>query len=728
MTQVNALPLDVETVLERLTEATESKVGQTYFEAIVNSLAYSLGIDYAVIGELDRENASINTIALHSKGEIIENITYDLLHAPCAEVIEQKTCFYHQGVQALYPKDIMLQDMDVESYLAAPLLSISGEAMGLLALMSCKPMSTADSVHHYCSVISHRITAELERRNALKLLQAEEKRFRDLANCSSDLIWEVDENLLYTYSSSTPEGILGYTEKEMIGKAPFDFMHQDEAFKFYEQLHPIITNRQSFRQIENYVVRKDGSTICVETSAVPIYDEDGEFRGYRGLDKDISAQKAYEEKIIYQANHDPLTGLANRYLMEIKFKQASQYSVDNGGKGALLFIDLDRFKQVNDSLGHFIGDKLIKQTAQRIKEVIRPGDTAARMGGDEFAVIMPSIVGEADVASVAHNIIDEIAKPFSIRGNELFVSASIGITVYPDDGKEIEKLLSNADSAMYKAKEAGRNKFHFFTAALHSETLKRYELINALHKAVMNEAFELHYQPIVNASSLEVIGCEALLRWHDDTFGNISPDIFIPLAEETGLIEQIGNWVIVEVCRVFSAATSELGDQFFVSVNVSSFQFQSGKLGKTIRNSLSNACLCPSKFVIEITESVMLNDDAQVLKQLEFLTGLGIRISIDDFGTGFSSLSYLNKYPIASLKIDREFTKNLGSGDKNRKLVKAIIAMSESLGVTTIAEGIEEESQSDFLQNNACNALQGYYFGKPMPFAELVRFVKQQHL
>lgn len=827
--------------IQKLNEATSSKIGQEYFEAVVEFLAQALGVDYVFIGELADKHTSIDTLAVCAHGGIVANITYDLNGTPCANVAGHESCFYPDNVQKLFPNDHLLEEMGVHSYLGAPLFSSSGKPLGIIVALDSKPMANNESIQAYFDLVTSRIAAEYERRSAVKLLESQEKRFRDLITCSSDFIWEVDENLIYTFSTSSADGILGYAPSEMIGKKPFDFMPDQEAMNIAKSFLPIVENRASFTGLENKVIGKGGKLVHVETSGVPIFNEAGEFKGYRGIDTDISerkerelelslaatvldtaseavmvtdsnnqiikinkafskitgyskeevltkkpsllksgyhdqkfyknlyrsiesdgkwqgeiwnkrkngeiypqwlsitkmsydkaelqgfvsvfsditVRKEHEEKIEYQANFDALTGLANRNLMEDRFRMAMHHAQREDKKVALLFIDLDRFKQINDSLGHFVGDKLLKEVANRIANHIRRSDTAARLGGDEFAVIIPDVTSVVEVDAIVQKLISSITMPFNLDPNELYISASIGVTLYPNDGAGIKELLRNADNAMYKAKEKGRDTYQFYTQEMHEESQRRHELENELHKTVLNEDFTLHYQPIVDSVSRKPIGCEALIRWPSDTLGFVSPAEFIPLAEETGLIETIGTWVLNEACDRFSKLPSDFPDDFFVSINVSSYQFQAGRFVSRVEDVLQKTQIPPHNLVIEITERLMLVEDDFVLKQLEAIRELGVRLSIDDFGTGYSSLSYLNKYPMSSLKIDRSFIVDLETNVRNQALVKAIIAMSESLGVSTVAEGIEEPEQAEFLEQNHCSSLQGFLFSKPKPFEEI---------
>ncbi|MGH1432302.1 MAG: EAL domain-containing protein [Neptuniibacter sp.] len=726
--------------------------------------------------------------------------------------------------------------------MGSPLYSMSGEPIGLLVVLDSKPLDDQKTVQSFFELVRSRIEAEYDRLGAYRLIKEKEKALTDLIRCSTDFIWEINTDLEYTLAETSRDGILGFQSKEMLGKKPFDFMTKDEGDRVAKIFKPIWEQRISFKDLENNLVTHSGEHVYVSTSGVPIYDSDGAFKGYRGVDRDISERKKrelelqlsstvletasegvmvtdfknkiikvnkaftditgfsdddvigkqpailksnlhdkyfyksiyqsladhgrwageiknkrkngevypqwlsissmyddeskligyvalfnditlrkeQEEKITYQANYDSLTGLANRHLMQDYFQRAILHAERYEKQVALLFIDLDRFKQVNDSLGHAFGDRLLQEAALRLNQQMRRTDIASRLGGDEFAVIIPDVTKLEEVESVARKVTRIFSEPFTLDSHELFISASIGITFYPDDGSTTKTLLRNADNAMYKAKEAGRNRYQFYTQQMHDDASRRHKVENALRRACSNNEFTLNYQPIVNAETLKIVGCEALIRWENSELGAVRPDEFIPIAEELGVIEEIGTWVLNEACTKAGELPQELKADFSISVNVSSYQFQTGRLIPKIQKALSESGISPSQIVLEITERLMLDDDEMILWQMEKLQEIGVSLSIDDFGTGFSSLSYLHKYPINTLKIDRSFMQGIESDGKIQDLVQAIIAMSHRLGLKTVAEGIEQKSQSDFLASNGCDFIQGYFYGKPMKFNELL--------
>ncbi len=433
------------------------------------------------------------------------------------------------------------------------------------------------------------------------------------------------------------------------------------------------------------------------------------------------------EKVQYQANYDSLTKLANRNLFLDRFQSALAKAQTDRSLIALLFIDLDRFKHINDTLGHSVGDELLKDASNRINMQLRSNDTAARFGGDEFAILLTDIHSLDDVDIVVQRILKTLASPFKLSGHDAFVSASIGVTSYPKDGVSSGTLLRKADSAMYKAKELGKNNYQYFTKQMDVEANQRHELEKALHQAVENNEFSLNFQPIINAENRSVIGAEALIRWNHEQLGYVSPADFIPLAEEIGLIVKIGEWVLREACKQAVVWQNELEDKgMYVAVNMSSRQFQTTNAATLINHILEETGLEAQYLKIEITESLLMADDQNVMTQLQEIRGLGVALAIDDFGTGYSSLSYLKKFPITTLKIDQSFIKDINIDIGDDELIKGIISMAKSLNLNVVAEGVENQTQVDFLLENNCSTMQGYYYSKPLISDNFSDFIANQ--
>jgi len=439
--------------------------------------------------------------------------------------------------------------------------------------------------------------------------------------------------------------------------------------------------------------------------------------------RDVSQRKRAEERIQFLAFQDALTGLPNRVLFRDRMGQAIVHAERAGTKIALLFLDLDNFKTINDSLGHFVGDALLRMVAERLRLCMRETDTISRQGGDEFLILITDL-GEADTATpVVDKVMEAFEAPFATESGEMIASASIGIAVFPDDGKDFDNLLKKADTAMYRAKDAGRSAYRFFNAQMDIEAVERLDMRNGLRMAVERGEFVLHYQPLVDLRDGTIVGVEALLRWNHAERGLLNPDEFIPAAEESGLIVAAGEWVLREACAQAVAWRDAGFAGRTVAVNLSAVQFLRGNLEATIMEVLRQTGLEPGLLELELTESILIRDTENTLAMVKRLKALGVRLSIDDFGTGYSSLSYLKRFSVDSLKIDRSFIRDLASNPEEVAIVRAIIQMAHSLDLRTIAEGVEDESQLARLREFGCDAAQGFYFAPPMPVAEMSRFL-----
>lgn len=457
----------------------------------------------------------------------------------------------------------------------------------------------------------------------------------------------------------------------------------------------------------------DGRSVQIVNTALP----DG---GWVATHEDITERKRSEEKILYLAHYDVLTGLPNRTLLREQLERSLKW-VDQGDRLAILYLDLDHFKTINDTLGHPIGDALLKVVSERLRGCLSEADSIARLGGDEFAIVQGAVTSSADVKALVKRIFEVFSEPYDAAGHQIAIGTSIGIAVAPDDGVQSDLLLKNADLALYQAKSDGRNTYRFFAPELDARANARRKLEFDLRQAVMGSEFELYYQPLVNLRENKVSGCEALLRWHHPERGMISPLEFIPIAEETGLISQIGEWVLRTAC---AEAMTWPGD-IKVSVNVSPVQFKNSSLVATVVNALAASRLPPHRLELEITEAVLIQDDETALHLLYQLREMGVRIAMDDFGTGYSSLSYLMRFPFDKIKIDRSFVKDIAEVNGSISIVQAVIDIAKSRDMTTTAEGVETTQQVEFLRKLDCTEVQGYLFNPPRPAAEILQFLLQ---
>ncbi len=559
------------------------------------------------------------------------------------------------------------------------------------------------------------------RRQIEEALQLSERRYRAL----------FERNLAGVYRS-TMEGrildcneafarIFGYgSREEVLRQAAWDlYVRPDDRKAALAKL----VERQNLTNYELCLKRKDGSTVWVLQNENLSEGPDGLLSVIEGTVIDISERKRAEEQVKHLAFHDPLTNLPNRLLFNDRLTLAVAQAHRHNQRLAVLFLDLDRFKIINDSLGHSVGDELLRQLAERIQEHVREGDTVARLGGDEFTLLVPGITADEDAAKIARKICGAIHDPFWIDGRELFVTASVGVSVYPADGHDAETLVRNADSAMYRAKEQGRDNYQLYTPAMNARAVERLSLESRLRQAVAHDELELHFQPFIDLKTAELLGAEALLRWRHPELGLIPPGEFIPIAELSGLIVPIGEWVLKTACAEARKWHEKGFPELTVSVNLSSRQFQHTDLVSQVTQALGETGLEPNKLDLEITESNAMQNAEHSINTLWGLKKQGVRISMDDFGTGYSSLNYLKRFPIDRIKLDQSFVRDLPSDKDDAAIAMAVIAMGRSLELEVIAEGVETEEQLAFLKGHQCDQLQGFLLSKPLAADDFDRFL-----
>ncbi len=520
-------------------------------------------------------------------------------------------------------------------------------------------------------------------------------------------------------------------ESLLIGKNDYDMPWKNEADLYRKHDRDVMDMGITRINIEEPLTDKNGVERCVSTSKVPLTDESGIIYGILGAYQDITHKKEDEKNLKlqrdaleYQAYHDALTGLPNRLLFLDRLHQYIHKAHRNKQRVAVLFIDMDRFKEVNDSLGHVYGDEVIKEVSRRVEGQIRETDTIARFGGDEFIMIFNDIDNPVFIVDIVQKVMQSMDDPIIIEGHTIYITLSIGISIYPDDADTADDLLKNADAAMYKAKNDGRNTYSFYTKDMTEKAFARIKLESSLRQAIEDEDFILYFQPQINAETNQIIGMETLVRWKHSSMGFIPPDKFIPIAEDTGLIIPLGTWILKKCMQQMVEWYKEGLNPGILAINFSMLQLQKHDFISMLEKMLDETMCKPQWLEVEVTESQMMKNPEQTILTLQKISRLGIEIAIDDFGTGYSSLSYLKRLPITGLKIDRSFINDIPEDEEDKAIVQAIIALAKSLKLYVIAEGVETEEQKEFLVKNGCNYIQGYLYSEPISADEMEKILR----
>jgi len=590
-------------------------------------------------------------------------------------------------------------------------IEIHGCHYHMVATPICNASGEVVRVIFSYSDISERIALEEKLRQAAVVFE----------NASEGVIITDSKNRIMAVNRAF-ENLTGYREEEVLGQTPALLKSDRHDDAFYTELWQQLSSTGNWRG-EIWDRRKDGTLIPLIEAISEVRRSDGSFSGYVSIFTDISLIKKSEEQLDYLAFHDPLTNLPNRLLLNDRLQHAIHKAKRQGNRLAVIFCDLDRFKNINDSLGHYVGDRLLCAAATRFQSALRGSDTVARLGGDEFIILLEDAGSSQDIARLCRNLIQLFQTPFDIDDHLLHIGLSLGVSIYPEDGTDVECLVKNADAAMYQAKEDGRNDFRFYTPELSSRAYERMNMEQALRRAIELDQLSLCYQPQLSLQQPGRITTEALLRWYHPELGNVPPDKFIPVLEETGLILPIGEWVLEQSFRQ-AALWAERYDSFHaVAINISGIQFRRGKLKQTIERLLRQYSLPASSIELEITENQLMHDVEETVTLLNELSDMGISLAIDDFGTGYSSLSYLKRFPVNKLKIDMSFVHDMLQDEDDAAIARAIIALGHSMGLAIVAEGIELAAQHRLLDALGCEYVQGFLYSHPLPADELEAYL-----
>ncbi|MDD7795453.1 EAL domain-containing protein [Clostridium sp. 'White wine YQ'] len=582
-----------------------------------------------------------------------------------------------------------------------------------------------EALYEQIAASEEELTRQLQEiQESNKLLELSEERYKTLVNSSQDMIYSCDVNGVFTTVNQRFCEMMKLKLKDIIGKTMGEIVNKQENSKKWDRVIQKVISSGETIITENKYVAQNGRTRYFNVTLCPIFDGKDNVIGVTGTNHDITTLKEHELTITHMAYHDNLTSLPNRNLFLDKLKEAIANSNVNNTKVAVLFLDVDNFKKVNDTLGHSVGDELLLLTTQRLSECVNEKNLIARLGGDEFSILFENINKVTDIIDVVEDINKLFTDDFNINENFINLSASIGISVYPDDGQTAEDLMKNSETAMYRAKELGKNTYQIFNVNMKEELIKKISIEGMIRTGLKKKEFLLYYQPQYQAKTRKLRGFEALIRWNNPVVGFLSPLEFIPIAEETGLIVQLGEWVLNTAAEMYKNIKDKYGIEVIMSVNISPIQLRQKNFVNLVLGVIDRLKIKPENLELEITESVFIDNFDNSIETLKRLRNYGIRIALDDFGTGYSSLSYLKKLPISILKIDKSFVDEIDENNKEAILTDSIISLVHKLNIETIAEGVEDEYQLEYLEKAECDNFQGYYLGKPMPAEMIEKVIK----
>jgi len=704
--------------MRQIAEGVSAATGAEFFRSLVTHLAGVLRADCVIVGKLlGPERERVRTLAVFADGQVTEGFEYALPGTPCEQVVQRSLCCYPAGVQALFPLDQQLVEMGAEAYVGTPLTDSSGQTLGLLAALWKKSMASTEIAESLLRIFAVRAAAEIERLRAEEGLRLAARVFETAAE--GIMITDAEQRVVSLNDAFAQ--ITGYSEAGLVGQsmAPLQSgLHGDE---FFREIDAQVSERGQW-QGEMWIRRKDGAAFPAWISISAVRNAAGAIGNLVFILNDISSLKASQQRLEQLANFDSLTGLPNRNLFQDRFAHGMDKARRQRARLALLFLDLDNFKVVNDTLGHHAGDRLLAGVAQRLRESVREQDTVARLGGDEFVVMLDDVKEPQQAARMAERVVERFEQPFDLDGREHFVAFSMGVALFPDDGDSLPVLLRNADLALYRAKEYGRNSFRFFTEDMNVQAFERQFLENSLDIALEKGEFVPRYQPVVETATGRIVAMEALLHWNQPDMGPMPASRFLGVAEQSGLIVRIGAWVLKAACHQAADWNNAGHRDLRICINLSPRQLRNPGLLDSLREAVTAAGVRPQNVELDIPETAAML--AEVGATLAQLRRLGVRIAIDDFGTGYSSIPQLRRLPIDTLKIDYSLVRDVPVNPDAVSTVMAIIAMAKNLKLRVVAEGVETPAQRDFLIKAGCELAQGFLYSAALPEAKAGELLK----
>ncbi|MBI3480904.1 MAG: EAL domain-containing protein [Nitrosomonadales bacterium] len=692
--------------------ASHKKAGEAYRKSLGLLLGGHFDVTHAntIIGEIDKqlsEKLKISVNLISEESDAFSRKTQD--DALRATILSFLGMFLTLLIAAI----LFLRSLNKHVLFPIGLLSDFARKFGTGDRSQCIYFKSDDEI----GTLTETFNQAWERIETLVTnLETSKTRYRNLLQGIDAIIWELDPKTnKYTFISQRVEELMGYPLSSWLSEPGFldQHCHPDDLAICREKIRNTLEEGATSEYIHR-AIAANGNVVWLNNRIKLIRDEQSKESFVLGVMVDISKMKQYEDRMAYLSSHSELTGLANRNLLVDRLERAIAHATGKGNMAALLLVNIDRFKLINESLGHKLGDELIKSIAQRLQAIIGTDDTLAHLGGDEFAVVLRDVHKPEDAAEAAREILRLVAMPMEISGNALVTNCSIGIGIYPKDGRDASTLLKNAGSALTSVKQQERNNYKFYTEQMNAKALFSLKLENKMRNAIENMEFALYYQPQINITENRIVGVEALIRWIQPGEPMVPPSHFIPLAEETNLILPIGEWVLREACRQNKAWQDKGIAPFCVAVNLSASQFAQPDITGLVARILDETGLDPQYLELEITESVMMQEVELVIKNLKALHRLGVKLAIDDFGTGYSSLSYLKRLPIDKLKVDQSFVQDIAVNSDDEAIVATIISMAHNLKIGVIAEGVETEAQLQYLRDRQCDEVQGYFFSKPL--------------